>query len=69
ARQQVQPRPASIDPAIVAQQQSIAEGRAARAAKELVMNTKNEQERQRQQMLRQAEQARQREADRDGSER
>lgn len=69
ARQQVQPRPASIDPAIVAQQQSIAEGRAARAAKELAMNTKNEQERQRQQMLRQAEQARQREADRDGSER
>ncbi|PZU77505.1 MAG: hypothetical protein DI546_05825 [Rhizobium sp.] len=68
ARQQVQTRPASIDPAIVAQQ-SIAEGRAARAAKELAMNTKNEQERQRQQMLRQAEQVWQREADRDGSER
>jgi hypothetical protein len=58
-----------VDPAIVAQQQAIAGGRAARAAREETGAAKNAQDEQRQQILRQAEQDRQRGNDRDGAER
>lgn len=63
------PTPSSVDPAIAAQQQAIAAGRAARAAREQAGSDKNAQDEQRRQILRQAEQERQRSNDRDGAER
>ncbi len=63
------PTPANVDPAIAAQQQAIAAGRAARAAREQAGTAKTAQDEQRQQILRQAEQERQRGNDRDGAER
>lgn len=63
------PTPSNVDPAIAAQQQAIAAGRAARAAREQAGAAKNAQDEQRQQILRQAEQERQRGNDRDGAER
>ncbi|QRI66790.1 relaxase/mobilization nuclease domain-containing protein (plasmid) [Shinella sp. PSBB067] len=63
------PTPTNVDPAIAAQQQAIAVGRAARAAREQAGAAKNAQDEQRQQILRQAEQERQRGNDRDGAER
>ncbi|MGQ3296490.1 MAG: hypothetical protein ACT6U0_30375, partial [Shinella sp.] len=63
------PTPSNVDPAIAAQQQAIAAGRAARAAREQAGAAKNAQDEQRQQILRQAEQERQRSNDRDGAER
>ena len=63
------PTPTTVDPAIAAQQQAIAAGRAARAAREQAGASKNAQDEQRQQILRQAEQDRQRGNDRDGAER
>ena len=63
------PTPTNVDPAIAAQQQAIAAGRAARAAREQAGTAKNAQDEQRQQILRQAEQERQRENGRDGAER
>ncbi len=61
--------PATVDPAIAAQQQAIAAGRAARNAREQGDAAKEAQDEQRQQILRQAEQERQRSNDRDGAER
>jgi hypothetical protein len=61
--------PSNVDPAIAAQQQAIAAGRAARAAREQAGAAKNAQDEQRQQILRQAEQDRHRDSDRDGAER
>lgn len=63
------PIPATVDPAIAAQQQAIAAGRASRAAREQAGASKAAQDEQRQQILRQAEQERQRDNDRDGAER
>ena len=63
------PTPYNVDPAIAAQQQAIAAGRAARAAREQAGVAKNAQDEQRQQILLQAEQERQRGNDRDGAER
>lgn len=59
----------TVDPAIAAQQQAIAAGRATRAAREQAGAAKSAQDEQRQQILRQAEQERQRGNDRDGAER
>ncbi|MGF7009023.1 relaxase/mobilization nuclease domain-containing protein [Shinella sumterensis] len=59
----------TVDPAIADQQQAIATGRATRAAREQAGAAKNAQGEQRQQILRQAEQERQRGNDRDGAER
>ena len=61
--------PPAVDPAIAAQQQAIAAGRAARAAREQAGAAKVVQDEQRQQVLRQAEQKRLRDNDRDGAER
>lgn len=69
ARAQDRPAPATVDPAIAAQQQAIAAGRASRAAREQAGASKAVQDEQRQQILRQAEQERQRGNDRDGAER
>ncbi|MEW9612990.1 relaxase/mobilization nuclease domain-containing protein [Shinella sp. S4-D37] len=69
ARAQDRPAPATVDPAIAAQQQAIAAGRASRAAREQAGASKVAQDEQRQQILRQAEQERQRGNDRDGAER
>ncbi len=69
ARVQDRPAPATVDPAIAAQQQAIAAGRASRAAREQAGASKAAQDEQRQQILRQAEQERQRGNDRDGAER
>lgn len=69
ARAQDRPAPATVDPAIAAQQQAIAAGRASRAAREQTGASKAAQDEQRQQILRQAEQERQRSSDRDGAER
>lgn len=69
ARDQDRPAPATVDPAIAAQQQAIAAGRASRAAREQAGVSKAAQDEQRQQILRQAEQERQRGNDRDGAER
>ncbi|WP_084438700.1 relaxase/mobilization nuclease domain-containing protein [Shinella sp. HZN7] len=69
ARIQDRPAPATVDPAIAAQQQAIAAGRASRAAREQAGASKAAQDEQRQQILRQAEQERQRGNDRDGAER
>jgi hypothetical protein len=66
---QDRPTPSNVDPAIAAQQQAIAAGRAARVAHEQAGVAKNAQDEQRQQILRQAEQERQRGNDRDGAER
>ncbi len=68
---QAQSRPAqsAVDPAIAAQQQAIAAGRASRAAREQAGAAKNAQYEHRQQVLRQAEQDRQRDNGRDGAER
>ena len=63
------PTPTNVDPAIAAQQQAIAAGRAARAAREQAGTAKNAQDGQRQQILRQAEQERQHGNNRDGAER
>jgi hypothetical protein len=63
------PTPTNVDPAIAAQQQAIAAGRAARAAREQAGTAKNAQDEQRQQILRQGEQERERGSDRDGAER
>lgn len=63
------PAPSNVDPAVAAQQQAIAAGRAARAAREQAGAAKSAQDEQRQQILRQAEQERQRDNDRDGAER
>lgn len=63
------PTPTNVDPAIAAQQQAIAAGRAARTAREQAGAAKNAQDEQRQQILQQAEQERQRGNDRDGAER
>ena len=63
------PMPSNVDPAIAAQQQAIAASRAARAAREQAGAAKNAQDEHRQQILRQAEQKRQRGNDRDGAER
>ncbi|WP_376743538.1 relaxase/mobilization nuclease domain-containing protein [Ensifer canadensis] len=69
ARTQDRAAPPTVDPAIAAQQQAIAAGRAARAAREQAATAKGAQDEQRQQILRQAEQDRQRSNDRDGAER
>ena len=69
ARTQDRPAPATVDPAIAAQQQAIAAGRASRAAREQAGASRAAQDEQRQQILRQAEQERQRGNDRDGAER
>ena len=69
ARAQDRPAPPTVDPAIAAQQQAIAAGRASRAAREQAGASKAAQDEQRQQVLRQAEQERQRANDRDGAER
>lgn len=69
ARSHERPAPATVDPAIAAQQQAIATGRASRAAREQAGASKAAQDEQRQQILRQAEQERQRGNDRDGAER
>ena len=69
ARIQDRPAPATVDPAIAAQQQAIAAGRASRAAREQAGASKVAQDEQRQQILRQAEQERQRGNDRDGADR
>ncbi|MCO5153989.1 MULTISPECIES: relaxase/mobilization nuclease domain-containing protein [unclassified Shinella] len=69
ARAQDRPPPATVDPAIAAQQQAIAAGRASRAAREQAGASKAAQDEQRQQILRQAEQERQRGNDREGAER
>lgn len=69
ARTQDRPAPATVDPAIAAQQQAIAAGRASRAAREQAGASKVAQDEHRQQILRQAEQERQRGNDRDGAER
>ncbi|MDG4676242.1 relaxase/mobilization nuclease domain-containing protein [Shinella sp. 838] len=69
ARTQDRPAPATVDPAIAAQQQAIAAGRASRAAREQTGASKAAQDEQRQQILRQAEQERQGGNDRDGAER
>ncbi|WP_430442327.1 relaxase/mobilization nuclease domain-containing protein [Shinella sp.] len=69
AHTQDRPIPATVDPAIAAQQQAIAAGRASRAAREQAGASKATQDEQRQQILRQAEQERQRGNDRDGAER
>ncbi|CAK7262187.1 MULTISPECIES: hypothetical protein [unclassified Shinella] len=61
--------PTNVDPAIAAQQQAIAAGRAARVAREQAGAAKNAQDEQREQILRQAEQERQCGNDRDGAER
>lgn len=68
---QARSRPAqsAVDPAIAAQQQAIATGRASRAAREQAGAAKNAQDEHRQQVLRQAEQDRQRDNGRDGAER
>ncbi|KQY65146.1 hypothetical protein ASD52_35695 [Ensifer sp. Root142] len=68
-RSQDRPAPVAVDSAIAAQQQAIAAGRAARAAREQAATAKGAQDEQRQQILRQAEQDRQRGNDRDGAER
>ncbi|WP_210178853.1 hypothetical protein, partial [Ensifer sp. Root1252] len=68
-RSQDRPAPPTVDPAIAAQQQAIAAGRAARAAREQAATAIGAQDEQRQQILRQAEQDRQRSNDRDGAER
>lgn len=69
ARIQDRPAPATVDPAIATQQQAIAAGRASRAAREQAGASKVAQDEQRQQILRQAEQERQRGNDWDGAER
>lgn len=69
ARTQDRPAPATVDPAIAAQQQAIAAGRASRAAREQAGASKAAQDEQRQQVLRQAEQESQRGNNRDGAER
>ena len=69
ARAQDRPAPATVDPAIAAQQQAIAASRASRAAREQAGAEKSVRDEQRQQILRQAEQERQRGNDRDGAER
>ncbi|MCM5688746.1 relaxase/mobilization nuclease domain-containing protein [Sinorhizobium meliloti] len=69
ARTQDRPAPLAVDPAIAAQQQAIAAGRASRTAREQAGASKAAQDVQRQQILRQAEQERQRGNDRDGAER
>ena len=69
ARIQGRGAPPTVDPAIAAQQQGIAAGRAARAAREQAGAAKAAQHEKRQQILRQAEQERQRSNDRDGGER
>ena len=69
AHTQDRPAPATVDPAIAAQQQAIAAGRVSRAAREQAGASKAAQDEQRQQILRQAEQERQRGNDRDGAER
>ncbi|MBN9056412.1 MAG: hypothetical protein J0H80_22190, partial [Rhizobiales bacterium] len=61
------PAPVAVDPAIAAQQQAIAAGRASRAAREQAGAAKSTQDEQRQQILRQAEQERQHGNDRDGA--
>lgn len=63
------PKPASVDPAIAAQQQAIDAGRASRAAREHVGGSKAAQDEQREQNLRHAEQEPQRGNDNDGAER
>lgn len=63
------PKPASVDPAIAAQQQAIDAGRASRAARAHVGGSKAAQDEQREQNLRHAEQERQRGNDNDGAER
>lgn len=69
AHTQDRPIPATVDPAIAAQQQAIAAGRVSRAAREQTGASKAALDEQRQQILRQAEQERQRGNDRDGAER
>ena len=69
ARPRDQPVPSSVDPAIVAQQQAIAAGRASRYARDPTGASKAAQDEQREQILRQAEQERQRGNDRDAAER
>lgn len=61
--------PPAVDPAIAAQQQAIAAGRAARAAREQASAAKAAHGEQRQRILRQADQERERENGRDGAER
>lgn len=68
-RIQDRPAPATVDPAIAAQQHAIAAGRASRAAREQAGAAKAVQDEQRQQVLRQAELERQRGNDRDGADR
>ena len=58
-----------MDPAIVAQQQAIETGRAARTAREQSASEKASQEGQRQRVLKDADQQRQNQNERDGSER
>jgi hypothetical protein len=58
-----------VDPAIVAQQQSIATGRAARTAREQSASEKASQEGQRQRDLKDADQQRQNQNEKDGYER
>ncbi|WP_457661979.1 relaxase/mobilization nuclease domain-containing protein [Sinorhizobium medicae] len=69
ARTQDRSVPQTVDPAIAVQQQAIAAGRAARAAREQAGAAKGAQDEQRQRILRHAAQERQRGNDRDGAER
>lgn len=69
ARPRDQPVPSTVDPAIVAQQQAIAAGRASSEAREPAGASKAAQNEQREQMLRQSQQERQRCNDRDAAER
>lgn len=62
-------RQPNVDPAIVAQQQAIATGRAARTAREQSASEKAGEEGQRQRVLKDADQQRQNQNERDGSER
>lgn len=69
SRTQDRTPPPNVDPAIAVQQQTIAAGRAARAAREQADAAKGAQDEQRREILRQSEQDRQRDNGRDGAER
>ncbi|WP_159952615.1 relaxase/mobilization nuclease domain-containing protein [Rhizobium sp. 18065] len=68
-RENHHPRLANVDPAITAQQQAIAQGRASRASRDQAVAAKGVQEDLRQQALKRAEQDRQHGSDRDGMDR
>ncbi|MDX0482257.1 hypothetical protein GOL95_32585 [Sinorhizobium medicae] len=66
---QDRPPSANVDPAIAAQQQAIAPGRVARAAREQAGVAKGVQDEQRREILRQVEQERERDNGHEGAER